>query len=343
LIDYERAIKLFTELHGDMPVAQIRRPQARQFREALQEVPRQRTGKLLKALLPELAQWGREHTEAQKIGAGTVNKLLGGVQAVCRWARKEHMMPDDWADPFADMRLEEDESARAPFDIGELQAVFGAPVFTKGERPKGGQGEAAFWLPLLALFTGARLSELAGLRVSDVTPNEIIGAVSIYIKADRKAGRTLKTKVSERFVPVHAQLIELGFLDYVAQAKARGHKAWLFPQVAPETTGAAAFSKWFGRHIGAHGVTDTAKVFHSFRHNFVDALRVAAVSDEVNRALVGHSNGGVHGRYGAKEMAARFRHRLAEAVGSVTYAGLELSHLTSHQTSQDEARVKRKK
>ena len=106
---------------------------------------------------------GQQIMEGWKIGASTVNKLLGGVQAVCRWARKEHKMPDDWADPFAEMRLEEDESARAPFDIRELRAIFGAPVFTKSERPKGGQGEAAFWLPLLALFTGARLSELDGL------------------------------------------------------------------------------------------------------------------------------------------------------------------------------------
>jgi hypothetical protein len=55
---------------------------------------------------------------------------------------------------------------------------------------------------------------------------------------------------------------KLGFLEFVAtQANARGDKAWLFPMVAPGTKGAAAFSKWFGRYIGAHGVTDPAKIF----------------------------------------------------------------------------------
>jgi integrase len=332
LTEYERAIRLFVELHGDMPVAQIRTTQARRFREALQDVPRQRTGKLLTAPLPELAEWGRAHPEAQKNTAGTVNKILGGVQAVLNWARDNGMVPEDvpWADPFRRMRLREGEAVRggAPFELAELQAIFGTPVFTECARPTGGKGEAAFWLPLLALFTGARLSELAGLGASDVVQNQMIEAVSLYIKADRRSGKRLKTKQSERFVPVHPQLIELGFLEYVAaQAKARGEKAWLFPQVAPGTTGAAAFSKWFGRYIGEHGVTDSAKVFHSFRHNFTDALRVANVSEEVSRALVGHSHGGVHGRYGAKEMAARFRHRLSEAVASVTYNGLDLSRL----------------
>jgi integrase len=326
--EYERAITLFTEFHGDLPVVQIKRSHARQLREALRDVPRKRTGKLLKAPLPEVAQWGRERPQAQKIGAGTVNKLIGGVQAVCRWARREDMLPDDWADPFAEMRLEEQESGRAPFELDELKAIFSGPVFTKGERPKGGRGEAALWLPLLALFGGERLSELTGLRISDVTHNQLVGGECIFITPDRKAARRLKTKQSERFVPVHPELIKLGFLDFVAaQAKVRGEKEWLFPEAAPGTNGAAAYSKWFGRYIGAHGVTDEAKVFHSFRHLFTDALRVADVSDELRQALLGWSGGGIPARYGAKDKAARFRHRLREAVAKVSYPGLDLSGL----------------
>ncbi|MGA7326889.1 MAG: hypothetical protein WBX25_20965 [Rhodomicrobium sp.] len=41
-----------------------------------------------------------------------------------------------------------------------MNLIFSFPIFTKGERPKGGGGEAAKWLPLLAAFTGARLEEL---------------------------------------------------------------------------------------------------------------------------------------------------------------------------------------
>jgi len=338
LTEYQRAVRLFTELHGDIPVVQIRRSHARQFREALQDVPRTRAGKLLTAPLPELAQWGREHTEVEKISAETVNKILSGVQAVAVWARDNGMVPDDvqWADPFANMRLGKGEARRggAPFEPAELTAIFSTPVFAEGARPTGGKGDAVFWLPLLALFTGARLGELAGLRASDVAHDPTIGAQCIYITADAKAGKRLKTKQSARAVPIHPQLTEVGFLKFVAsQAKARGKDAWLFPEIAPGTTGTRAFSKWFGRYIGEHGVTDASKVFHSFRHNFTDALRVAAVSDEVNRALVGHTQSGVHGRYGAKDMAARFRHRLAEAVDSVTYNGLDLSHLTNHRTA----------
>jgi hypothetical protein len=48
---------------------------------------------------------------------------------------------------------------------------------------------------------------------------------------------------------------------------------------------------------------------------------------EVNIALVGHTDPSVNDKYGAKDKAIRFRHRLAEAIASVAYAGLDLSHL----------------
>ena len=343
LAEYERAIRLFTELHGDIPIVQIKRAHARQFREALQEVPARRSGNLLNASLAELAQWGREHPGVPKITAGTVNKQLTAVQAIANWARDNGMIPDDvqWADPFRRMRLGEDEAVRggAPFEITELKVIFGTPVFTEGARPTGGKGDAAFWLPLLALFTGARLNELASLKASDVAHNEIIGANCFFIKAEKRSGKRLKTQQSERFVPLHPQLVASGFLQFVADQQAeRGANAWLFPQVAPGTTGKAAFSKWFGRYIGAHGITDSKKVFHSFRHTFVDALRLAGVGNEINIALLGHTDPNVHDKYGAKDKAVRFRHRLAEAIASVTYRGLDLSHLMKQRATQGHQR-----
>jgi hypothetical protein len=44
-----------------------------------------------------------------------------------------------------------------------------------------------------------------------------------------------------------------------ARSRRRTHgraKGWLFPKIAPGTTGKSAFLKWFGRYIGAHGITD---------------------------------------------------------------------------------------
>jgi integrase len=228
---------MFTELHGNLPLVQIKRSHARQFREALQDVPGRRNGKLLNASLPELAECGHEHPDAPKITAGTVNKQLTAVQAIANRAHDNGMIPDDvqWADPFRRMRLGEDEAVRggAPFELSDLQVIFHTPVFAEDVRPTGGKGDAAFWLPLLALFAGARLNELASLRASDVAHNEIIGTQCIFIKAEKRSGKRLKTEQSERFVPLHPQLIATGFLGYVSEQIAkRGANAWLFPKVA---------------------------------------------------------------------------------------------------------------
>ena len=107
LREFTYAINRFTELHGDMPVRAITRKTVREFREALQELPIRRAGTLRRATLPELVEWSRKHPDAPKVSPATVNKLLGGVQAVAVWARDNGLIPDDvpWADPFSNMPI----------------------------------------------------------------------------------------------------------------------------------------------------------------------------------------------------------------------------------------------
>jgi integrase len=132
-------------------------------------------------------------------------------------------------------------------------------------------------------------------------------------------------------VPVHPELVKLGFLDLVEDRRnASGKSAPLVPLLRPGPRGgyAEGWSKWFGRYIRGIGIGNPARVFHSFRHTFKDALRSAGASEDLHDALTGHSGGGVGRAYGAKEMARWFGlTRLAEAVGKVDYRGLDLSHL----------------
>jgi hypothetical protein len=123
--EFKYAIDRFTELHGDLPVVQIKRAHVLRFREALQEMPLRRSGKLLAATLPQLVEWSQEHCGVQKVSAETVNKLLGGVQAVCLWARNNGLIPDDapWSDPFSKMRLPTRKPTREPWELDELRTL----------------------------------------------------------------------------------------------------------------------------------------------------------------------------------------------------------------------------
>lgn len=75
------------------------------------------------------------------------------------------------ANPASRVRVDDKRRAnekRLNFESEHLQAIFSGSVYMDGHRPKAGGGEAAYWLPLLALYTGARLNELGQLRPEDI-------------------------------------------------------------------------------------------------------------------------------------------------------------------------------
>jgi integrase len=334
VLEFSRGIARFVELHGDLDVAQINRGHVRAFRETAQLVPKHRVGKLRKMTLPELAEWSRQHTDAVRISSATVNKWLTCLQAVLNWARENGTIPDDiaWADPVSNMRLSEAKPSRQPWEPDELSSLFRSPVFTKGLRPAGGKGEAAFWLPLLSLYTGARLSELAALAVDDIKIDTASDVRFMTVVEDAALGRTVKTDTSVRAIPLHSELLRIGFMDFVEHARAKsGSSGRLFPEIerGPKGTYGEVWSKWFGRYKRSLGIGNESSVFHSFRHGFKDALRAAQVSEDINDALTGHAGGNRVARgYGWKDMVRRFGFpALDAAVEKLAYPGLDLSHL----------------
>src|SRR3546814_9775514 len=83
----------------------------------------------------------------------------------------------------------------------------------------------------------------------------------------------------------------MGFLAYVASMKEKAESR-LFPELKLGANGyySDPFSKWFndkGRFLGKIGAKRPGTSFHSFWHNYRDALREADISLERVRALGG--------------------------------------------------------
>jgi integrase len=62
---------------------------------------------------------------------------------------------------------------------------------------------AYFWVPLVALFSGLRQSEIRQLRKTDIVEHDAV----LCIKVDEEED-------GERLVPIHSKLIQLGFVEF---------------------------------------------------------------------------------------------------------------------------------
>ncbi|MBM6593031.1 site-specific integrase [Microvirga sp. BT291] len=302
----DHAVRRFKEMHGDMRLAAITRERAREFRDALARVPTRLPAKL-KALpirevlkTPSVAKLPPPHS-------GTINKSLSLLSAIVSNAEREGHLDaaPGFVNPFGKgLKLavdDRDADTREPFTVADLKAIFSTPVYSAGQRPEGGGGEAAYWLPLIALLTGARQGELAQLRIGDLKPDPESGIWHFDIGTE--GGRSIKTASSRRKVPVHPELERLGLLRYRQALLDRGAglQDSLWPDIKSDSQGrrAGPWSKWFNRYLrDKAGVDDAGKVFHSFRHTFKRMARDAGLSEEMHDALTGHTGGGVGRSYG---------------------------------------------
>lgn len=168
------------------------------------------------------------------------------------------------------------------FTLDELRSIFAADHYRK-ENTKPHE----FWLPLMALYTGARIEELCQLHLSDIYQDK---GVLIFDLNDL-GGKKLKTKAAKRKVPIHPELVRLGFLDYLEDVKiAAPANKQLFPYLTPTKHGRLSdrASKHFGRYLDTVKLQSRSKVFHSFRDTVNNQLSENGVSIELRCHIVGH-------------------------------------------------------
>ncbi len=212
--------------------------------------------------------------------------------------------------------------SRVAFSAADLQRIFKSAIYTNDYKPQSGGQEACFWLPLLALYTGARVEELAQLLVADV---RFIAELGHYLNiSDEAEHAKLKNTASRRRVPIHPVLVACGFIDYVQQMKPN---QLLFPHLKTNPRGKLGgyFSNFFSIYLRQRvGITDKRKVFHSFRHTFKDTCRRVGIEEAVHDALTGHTGNSVSRKYGNEQYPLE---PLFEAMARFEITDLDLSHL----------------
>ncbi len=325
--DHRTWMKNFMEVVGDKPLAEYTKADARAFKAMLLKLPANwvKQKELAGMKIARAAKKAAE-LEMQPMADLNVNKIIGFVLAFWNWAEANY--DEAPANLFKGLKIKVKQSARDqrdPFTSEELKAIFSAPLYTgcksvrfwKQEGDLVPKAAGIYWVPLIGLYTGARLGEIIQIYTSDIREQNGIWYFDINEHGEDKQ---LKTASSKRQIPIHAELIKAGLLDLHQQRKDEKQQR-LFPDLQKGEDGyySSPFSKYFKRFLEAAGVKRDKNAFHSFRHCFEDACRDNDISKEIMDALQGHTEGGMAGRYGSGFKLVK----LADAMGRLSYGGLK--------------------
>ncbi len=319
--DMEAAFSYLIEIVGSkIAVNEISRKDFKHLRDLLSEMPTnarklERTNNFS---LQELVEDGKKYNRSI-MKPSNVKKRLSSLKRLMSYAMVEGYIDKNPMEGIVaiDKNPEAKQDLRHPFSNKQLTTLFKTQAFYK-LKPK--NGHVFYWVPLVALTHGFRLKEILQLKRSDIKKDEKSGI--IYIKCHNEGENSLKTNNSVRNVPLSPELVKLGFMQYVQTIP----KGLLFDSKRYETVEKHrnAFSKAFSRYLKKHDIKTEKTSFHSFRHNFKDAMRAAAIPTDRQSALGGWRElGGVQSDYGSGFTIAE----LAKEIEKVKYPELDLSHL----------------
>jgi integrase len=268
---------------GDRPLAEITRPTMREFRNTLLVMPVNAQRSANCRTLNEMLKLDRPTLDPK-----TVNRNISFVSTMMNWALKEGHID---ANPVSGLTLpiERDPSTeRKVFDPESLGVLL-------SNLETGDLAVVRKWMPLIALYSGMRIEEIAQLRPSDIT--EVEGHWCFTITSE--AG-SVKTASANRVVPIHPELVGRGLLHHCQSVQLSGQER-LWCELRQDKYGkwSSSYSKWFGRYRKRIGIVDPKITFHSLRHTFINQLKQADVSEPIIAALVGHKNNSLTlNRYG---------------------------------------------
>ncbi|MEH6470990.1 MAG: site-specific integrase [Halopseudomonas sp.] len=290
---FTNAIQVFTSLVGDQPIQDFTKATGRGYKELLQRYPKNLTKTKQFRGMTALEVISSD-MDYQPISFKTVSDQIGHISSLLRWAVNQGYIDQN---PMEGLKPRVKKSSgrddRKSFTPADLKLLLSTPIHTELKMLH----PYHYWLPLMALYTGARLEELCQLYTSNV---KTIDGIPCFFIDDSKPNQHLKNAESRRLIPIHQQLLDLGFIGFVRSRQDEVGDNLLFTGLKPinEKFGHSA-SKWFGRlktQLGLEG----GKVFHSFRHTMTDALRATRSNDYEIKRILGHTTGSeTHDRYGS--------------------------------------------
>lgn len=206
-------------------------------------------------------------------------------------------------DAFGEMKrdlVEDPDRVERLFTDEDLSKIFNPSTFV----PWASKYPHRWWAPILGLYTGARINEIAQLKVADIIDERGTWCLDIRKTVDEdlagsngaRSRQRLKGKSAIRRIPIPKPVLDAGLLDFLADMQDFGHPR-LFPHLSAgenrktsETN--ARYSQGlliqFGKYLRDLGFPKGVG-FHAFRHTLATDLDSKGAREEEVALITGHS------------------------------------------------------
>lgn len=282
---YQFIFTIFTKvIDTNKEASAITRADIQKFKSILTTLPKT-TAKYLHMDIAYLLQLSEP-----SISVTTAQKYLSYILSFFKWLETEGHVDKSVA---TGINMKVDQSAakrKIPYAIEDLHKLFNTDIFTTSLSSCLIDHPERIYIPILAMYQGMRINEIAQLYTSDISLVDDV--YCLYINAET-ADKRLKNKSSQRIIPIHRRVIELGFIDHVNNQKLHKQKrVWSNLSLGGDGY-CTNFRKWYGQFNRKYITSDTRKTFHCFRHLFADTLNKLALKGGIDhnaiKYLLGHS------------------------------------------------------
>lgn len=309
----ERALNLFEDLCPEvktLAVTDIPLPIWNQLHDFVQHIPDNRGRPTPKNLVAFTRAAQAKGTDYPKLSAATLNSnYLGAITRLVNHGNNRRLF--NYRSPslvVSEGKRATRSTGRAPFIDTEITAITSCPVYTgsasRHYRYSPGKDIFAddhiYWAPLVTMHAGMRVTEIGLLEYDQLQDWYGRPTLVLELAEDANQGdgtRGYKTGNALRRVPIHQQLIDIGFLDFLEHQREKGHKK-PFPDWAPHIKGKAQGTPevhydadFFNAHRGKWRVPKERQsklTFHSFRGFFIQACHDARIDPYTILKMVGH-------------------------------------------------------
>lgn len=291
ITESKHSLRLLLGIVGDLPVDQIKAKHLRAFWDGVRWWPANATvkPKYRRLSVAETIAKGKEE-DVPAPSPHTLNKHRQRLSVFFTGLVDTDLIMKS---PLKGMGPEIDTSTELetgrPFTTEELKKIFAPEHFV----PWAQELPHRWWGPILGLYTGARVNEIAQLFIDDV--RQVDGVWGLFFWKNGR-GQKIKTKSSIRFVPLAQPVLDAGFLEFVEDMRKTGHPR-LFPHLPagtrkdgkPNGLGyGRQLSRQFSVYLKQFGI-EKGTAFHAFRHTMSTALAEAFVPATTIALITGHA------------------------------------------------------